>query len=145
MAPHAAGMREINAYISLTGKLLGKYLLERMTEGWGDNIMLDLKSEIGCQEEKQMELVWDCVKWQALISPALNLHKLALHHSHKRVTMGFITLVFSFSTSTKNNGQLSVSQKGKHIHHEVSTVYTVSTSTVLWWCYESIRFRYIHA
>lgn len=93
--------------------------------------MLDLKREIGCEEEKQMELARDCVKWQALISPASNLHKLVLHHSHKRVSKGFITLVFSFSTSTENNEQLSVSQKGKHMHHEVSTVYTVSTSKVL--------------
>lgn len=93
--------------------------------------MLDLKREIGCEDEKQMELAWDCVKWQALILPGLNLHKLVLHHSHNRVSMGFITLVFSFSTSTKNIEQLSVSQKEKHIHHEVSTVYVVSTTTVL--------------
>jgi hypothetical protein len=93
--------------------------------------MLDLKRKTGCEDEKQMELAWDCVKWQALISPALNLYKLVLHHSHKRVSMGSITSVFSFSTSTKNNEQLSVSQKRKHTHHEVSTVCTVSTTTVL--------------
>jgi hypothetical protein len=115
VAPHAARMRDINAYRSLAGKHLGKYLLERMTEGWEDNIMLDLKRETGCEDEKQMELAWDCVKWQVLKLAPLNLHKWVRHHCHKRIGMGFITLVVSVSTSTKNNEQLSVSQKRKHI------------------------------
>jgi hypothetical protein len=107
--------------------------------------MLDLKREIGCKDEKQMELAWDCVKWQVLKWAPLNLHKLVQHHNHKRVSMGFITIMVSFSTNTKNNEHLSVSQKGKHIQCEVSTMYTVSTSTVLWWCDKGISLRNFHA
>jgi hypothetical protein len=48
MALHAGRMREIN----VSRSLVGKYLLERMTEGWEDNNMLDLKREIGCEDKR---------------------------------------------------------------------------------------------
>jgi hypothetical protein len=78
-----------NAYgIFLCGKLLGNFHLDHQ---WEDNIKMDLR-EIGCQDERSMEVTQDRERWWALIlvGYATIVTKLRVNSLHKKSSEDFL-------------------------------------------------------